>query len=127
MYSRRGGWLVWLAAISFFFAQLAVAAYACTSAIDSAAVPPLASGEGDCHRSLVPLQDAGKTQLCKAHCEHGAQAKPSPLGDLPDLARFTQAAFFTPVVAVESLDRSAYSGAPHGGPPLYLRHCVLRN
>jgi hypothetical protein len=87
----------------------------------------MARGDGDCHRSDGYLPDTDNAQLCKAYCERGAQVKPSTVFDPPDLTdvpRFTLVARPAPTDAVEHSD---FYRAPHGGPPLYLRNCVLRN
>src|SRR5262245_58485624 len=80
------GWFVWVALVSFCFAQLAVAAYVCPNTADESQMARAPIVDGDCHRTGGHLPDADNAQLCKAYCEQSAQAKPSALADPPDLA-----------------------------------------
>ena len=126
--SRRWrGCIVWIALVSFSFAQLAVAAYVCPGANDAAQIAQMASGDGDCHGSDGHFQDPDNAQLCKAYCERSAQAKPSALIDPPDLADFAVAALPARVEPRHAFERPDFCLPPSGGPPLYLRNCVLRN
>lgn len=117
----------WIALVSFWFAQVAIAAYVCPDANDSATLQQTPSGQGDCHRSGGHLKDTGNAQLCKAYCERGAQVKPSAWIDPPDLVALAVPAplgYFEPALASERPERCLSSS---GDPPLYLRNCVLRN
>ena len=127
--SRRWrGWFAWIALVSFSFAQLAVAAYVCAGAKDSTRAEQVAQGDGDCHRSGGHFPDSDNAQLCKAHCERGAQVKPSALADPPALADAPLPLQFPLAApAAVSLQYSDFCRVPHGDPPLYLRNCVLRN
>ena len=126
--SRRWrGRIVWLALVSFSFTQLAVAAYVCPGADETTRIEQVAQHEGDCHRSGGPFHDNDNPQLCKAHCERGAQVKPSALADPPALADVALPVFFFPAAPAISLQYFDSYRAPDGDPPLYLRNCVLRN
>jgi len=127
--SRRWrGWFVWIALVSFSFAQLAVAAYVCPNAEDTTRVERSGQGDGDCHGSGGRSHDSDNAQLCKAHCERGAQVKPSALVDPPALAPLALPVVFPSAApAAVSLQYADSCRAPHGDPPLYLRNCVLRN
>ena len=127
--SRRWrGWFVWIALVSFSFAQLAVAAYVCPNAEDTTRVERSGQGDGDCHSSGGRSHDSDNAQLCKAHCERGAQVKPSALVDPPALAPLALPVVFPSAApAAVSLHYADSCRAPHGDPPLYLRNCVLRN
>ncbi len=121
------GWFVWIALACFSFTQLAVAAYMCPGAGDSGRFQQMQAGEGDCHRAGGYPQDTDNAQLCKAYCERGAQAKPSVLGDLPDLASTAFTPVFTHTFHAPACDRTEFHRGPYSGPPLYLLNCVLRN
>ena len=116
----------WIALLSFAFAQLAVAAYVCPDTSDKAQFS--AAAEGDCHGSGGQSHDTDNAQLCKAHCEGSAQVKPSALIDPPALADVAIPAPVAHLAAAgHSCERSDFCLPPSGGPPLYLRNCVLRN
>ena len=121
------GWIALIALISFSFAQLAVAAYVCPASDDAAQLERMARGDGDCHRSDGYPHDTDNAQLCKAYCERGAQVKPSAAFDPPDLTDFTRSTPVARPVSMDAVEHSDSYRAPHGGPPLYLRNCVLRN
>ena len=126
--SRRWrGWIVWIALVSFSFSQLAVAAYVCPNANDATQVAQTAIEEGDCHRSGGYLHDPDNAQLCKAYCERSPQVKPSALIDLPDLADIAVPMLLTRFEPRRAFERADFCLPPSGGPPLYLRNCVLRN
>ena len=115
----------WIALLSFSFAQLAVAAYVCPDASDKAQL--MAAADGDCHGSGGQPHDTDNAQLCKAHCERGAQVKPSAFIDPPALAHVAVTIPIVVPAADHSFERFDFCLPPSGGPPLYLRNCVLRN
>jgi hypothetical protein len=126
--SRRWrGWFAWVALVTFTFAQLAVAAYVCPSTADATRIEQAQAEDGDCHRTGGHLQDPDNAQLCKAYCERGAQVKPSTPIDPPDLADVSLPVPVARSALGDALERSSSCPVPHGGPPLYLRNCVLRN
>ena len=120
-------WIALIALVSFSFAQLAVAAYVCPATDDGSQVERMSSGGGDCHRSDGYLPDTDNAQLCKAYCERDAQVKPSLTLDPPDLSDLVLFALVARPAPTDVFEYSESCRAPPGGPPLYLRNCVLRN
>lgn len=122
------GWLV----VVLLFAQLATAAYACPLPPAAAAAPAMADMPGcDGHRPAAV--DPDQPQLCRAHCQQGAQTVGQPAApDLTAVPLLLAVLDWTPAVVAAppgaALAAELVSGAPPpGSPPLYLSLLVLRN
>lgn len=121
------GWLIG----ALLFMQLATAAYACPALRQALTPAPVAEAMPPCHGSPSHRLDAQQPQLCKAHCEQGAQAvNPAQAGDTPPpalLAVLDWRPVLMPAPAAATwLSGPAAGSAPPGAPPLYLELHSLR-
>lgn len=122
------GWLI----VVLLFAQLATAAYACPLPPAAAPSAPMAAMPG-CDEHLPGALDPDQPQLCRAHCQQGAQTVGQPVApDLTAVPVLLAVLDWTPAVVAVSPGAvptaELVSGAPPpGSPPLYLSLLVLRN
>jgi hypothetical protein len=121
---RRRFLAAWLVLVTLF-AQLATAAYACPHGLADGAKPMPA-----CH-GAQSAPDVDLPQLCKSHCEQGAQSlSPSVALDLSAAPVLLAVLDWTPQapVALQAWPVSLRAGAPPpGSPPIYIALQVLRN
>jgi hypothetical protein len=107
------------------FAQLATAAYACPHGLADEAKPMPA-----CH-GAQSAPEVDLPQLCKAHCEQGAQnLSPSVALDLPAAGLLLAVLDWAPQtpVALQAWPVFLRAGAPPpGSPPIYIALQVFRN
>ena len=134
------GWLI----VTLLFMQFVTAAYACTTAGRTAgtaqAAPAMAHMPG-CHGQMAqsaaasPI-DPGQPQLCKAHCQQGAQTpSAAPVADAPaapmllatlDWARVALS-IDAPAASAGRAPGLSSGAPPPGSPPLFLSLLVLRS
>jgi hypothetical protein len=122
------GWLI----LALLFAQFAVAAYACPRATAEPANMAAMDEMPGCDGSMAATIDPGQPQLCKAHCERGAQTvNPISAIDLPAATSMAAVLDGSPRLLLADAAAARHgpvpSGAPPpGSPPLYLTLLVLR-
>lgn len=130
MSRRRRRFVAWIGLLGIVFAQIAVAAHACTlrvPALDpaAAAAPPHHGHCGDAPKG-TPLAPQGNA--CELQCSEAAPGGAAP--DLPpvDVAAAPMVIAPAPLAAITwtALGRS-FLAADSAAPPLSLRFCRLLN
>jgi hypothetical protein len=119
-----------LALVSLLFMQLAVASYACPTALSSkvAEVAAMADSGMPCAESMSLSMDDEQPNLCQAHCQAGQQT--ADKYEMPPLAIAALAnSIYAPFVA-ESMPVGAPFQTPllrrATAPPLAVQHCCFR-
>ncbi len=114
---------VLFALVNLLFMQLAVASYACPSAVSKVAEA------GMPYAGSLPLSmDDGQPSLCQAHCQASQQSADTHALPSPVALSALPAAFTLPVTA------PVFSGAPlqashlkrTTAPPVAIRNCCFR-
>lgn len=128
--------VVWLV-FGLLASQWAVAAYVCpmTGAAPANAPPAAMPAMPGCDGSMAATDamDTDQPQLCKAHCEQGAQSvKVTPAAEpLPSYSLWAvldwQLPVLQPAAAVRERAHPSPAASPPGSPPIYLALRVLRN
>jgi hypothetical protein len=122
--SRRRCIAAWLVLVTLL-AQLATAAYACPHGLADEVTPMSA-----CHGAQA-TSDVDLPQLCKAHCEQGAQShSPSLTFDLSAAPVLLAVLDWRPAAptAMQTRPIVLHAGAPPpGSPPIYIALQGLRN
>ena len=117
-----------------FFAQMALAAYACpavASALAAGASQELAAAAAPASMpncsEMAGMLDPDAPNLCAEHCKYGQQSDHASTLSVP--AVVLHALYATPVVPLASLPRCtpALTGVPVAvSPPHAILHCVFR-
>lgn len=124
-----------LMAVVLLFAQMAVAAYACSGALVSAghlSAVPMAMASGDAGQASHCEQMGGSSKaLCLEHC-HGAQQSADTASPPGVQAALPLLLYVLPAVPLEynaglTLVEASFDGASASPPPPHaILHCVLR-
>jgi hypothetical protein len=136
---RMRRWLSGWLALTLLFTQLATAAHACPkqdATARGAAIAAMAEtvAMGDCAGAPASVMDADQPNLCKAHCEAGAQSANNADATLdvppgapmaPPLVRVLDPAQAGRRAA--AMPATLAAGPPPGTTPLYLTLHVLRD
>ncbi len=114
---------VLFALVNLLFMQLAVASYACPSAVSKVAEAGMSRAD-----SMSLSMDDGQPSLCQAHCQTGQQS--ADTHELPSPVALTALpAAFTLPVTVPVFSRAPLQ-TPHlkrtTAPPVAIRNCCFR-
>jgi hypothetical protein len=134
---RQRRWLCGALFAVLLFAQLATAAYACPRTADAApapAAPAFAAMAAmpDCSAAQPTTMDPEQPQLCKAHCDQGAQTLGAATTvDLPVSPLLMAVLDWSVQALAQPIGGRCCSTVPSGAPPpgtvpLYLSLLVLR-
>jgi hypothetical protein len=120
---------VLLALCSFLFMQLAVASYACPTAVSKVAeVTAMVEAGMPCAESMSLKMDAEQPNLCQAHCRTGQQTTDKYQPTAPVAIDALSVDFRLPGIVPVLLGASLQS--PHltrtTAPPVAIRNCCFR-
>jgi hypothetical protein len=123
---------VWVV-LGLLMSQWATASYACPRMGAADAAPSMMQAMPGCDGSMPGAMDPDQPQLCKAHCEQGAQSvnlapagEPSPSYSLWAVLDW-QLSGLQPVHVPRHRAHVSLAASPPGSPPIYLALRVLRN
>jgi len=129
---RQRRWLCGALFAVLLFAQLATAAYACPRTAGGASAPAAMAAMPDCHGAMPATMDPAQPQLCKAHCDQGAQTLGATAAvDLPVSPLLLAVLDWSAQARAQPVVGRHFSPLPSGAPPpgtapLYLSLLVLR-